>query len=111
MARFLAKQVVARGWSSRALVQLAYAIGEPEPVSFLVELEGETPTRCDEIVDALRREFDLTPAGIIQCLDLQRPIYYPTAAYGHFGRDDLDLPWESVRPTADIGSSGELLGV
>jgi S-adenosylmethionine synthetase len=100
MARFLAKQVVARGWSSRALVQLAYAIGVAEPVSFLVEAEGVTPARSAEIGDALRREFDLTPAGIIQYLDLQRPIYYPTAAYGHFGRDDLDLPWESVRDKA-----------
>ncbi|MFA7664505.1 MAG: methionine adenosyltransferase [Burkholderiaceae bacterium] len=97
MARFLARQVVARGWSTRALVQLAYAIGVAEPVSFLVEAEGVTRARSAEIVDALRREFDLTPAGIIRCLDLQRPIYYPTAAYGHFGRDDLDLPWEGVR--------------
>ncbi len=96
MARFLAKQVVARGWSSRALVQLAYAIGVAEPVSFLVEAEGVTRARSAEIVDALRQEFDLTPAGIIRLLDLQRPIYYPTAAYGHFGRDDLDLPWEGV---------------
>ena len=107
MARFLAKQVVARGWARRALVQLAYAIGVAEPVSFLVEAEGVTPARNAEIVDALRREFDLTPAGIIRCLDLQRPIYYPTAAYGHFGRDDLDLPWESVRQAVGNGSSGE----
>jgi S-adenosylmethionine synthetase len=96
MARFLARQVVARGWSSRALVQLAYAIGEAEPVSFLVEAEGVTANRSAEIVHALREEFDLTPAGIIRCLDLQRPIYYPTAAYGHFGRDDLQLPWERL---------------
>ena len=107
MARFLAKQVVARGWSNRALVQIAYAIGVAEPVSFLVEAEGVTRARSAEIVDTLRREFDLTPAGIIRCLDLQRPIYYPTAAYGHFGRDDLDLPWESVRPTGGAGSSDE----
>jgi S-adenosylmethionine synthetase len=107
MARFLAKQVVARGWSKRALVQLAYAIGVAEPVSFLVEAEGVSRVRSAEIVDALRREFDLTPAGIIRCLDLQRPIYYPTAAYGHFGRDGLDLPWESVRQLVGAGSSGE----
>ena len=107
MARFLAKQVVARGWSNRALVQLAYAIGVAEPVSFLVEAEGVSRARSAEIVDALRREFDLTPAGIIRSLDLQRRIYYPTAAYGHFGRDDLDLPWESVRPAANASSSGE----
>ena len=110
MARFLAKQVVARGWSNRALVQLAYAIGVAEPVSFLVEAEGVTRTRSAEIVDDLRREFDLTPAGIIRCLDLQRPIYYPTAAYGHFGRDDLDLPWESARQDVGEGSSGETAG-
>lgn len=107
MARFLAKQVVARGWSNRALVQLAYAIGVAEPVSFLVEAEGVTRARSAEIVDTLRQEFDLTPAGIIRCLDLQRPIYFPTAAYGHFGRDDLDLPWESVRQVAGAGSSGK----
>jgi S-adenosylmethionine synthetase len=110
MARFMARQVVVRGWAKRALVQLAYAIGVAEPVSFMVEVEGVTSARSAEIVDALRREFVLTPAGIIQCLDLQRPIYYPTAAYGHFGRDDLDLPWEGARRAADDGSSGELVG-
>ena len=97
MARFLAKQVVARGWASRCLVQLAYAIGEPEPVSFLVTTAEDNDTRQAEIAAALRAEFDLTPAGIMACLDLKRPIYYPTAAYGHFGRDDLDLPWEKTR--------------
>jgi len=107
MARFLAKQVVARGWSSRALVQLAYAIGVAEPVSFLVEADGASPARGAEIVDALRREFDLTPEGIIRHLDLQRPIYYPTAAYGHFGRNDLDLPWENLRASGQAGSPGE----
>ena len=98
MARFLARQVVVRGWSGRALVQLAYAIGVAEPVSFVVEAEGVSRARSAEIVEALRQEFDLTPAGIIRHLDLQRPIYYPTAAYGHFGRDDLALPWESDEP-------------
>ena len=94
MARFLAKQVVARGWAPRCLVQLAYAIGVAEPVSFLVDADGASAARNAEIAAALRREFDLTPAGIIRQLDLLRPICYPTAAYGHFGRDDLDLPWE-----------------
>lgn len=97
MARFLAKQVLARGWSCRALVQLAYAIGVAEPVSFMVDAEGATAARNAEIADILRREFDLTPTGIIQYLDLQRPIYYQTAAYGHFGRDDLNLPWERLQ--------------
>ena len=96
MARFLAKQVVARGWSTRCLVQLAYAIGVAEPVSFLVEAEGAAASRNAEITEELHQEFDLTPAGIIRQLDLQRPIYYPTAAYGHFGRNDLSLPWEAT---------------
>jgi S-adenosylmethionine synthetase len=96
MARFLAKQVVARGWARRCLTQLAYAIGVAEPVSFLVDAEGAGPARNAEIAAALRQEFDLTPAGIIRQLDLQRPIYFDTAAYGHFGRSDLSLPWEAV---------------
>ena len=96
MARFLAKQVVARGWSNRALVQLADASGGAEAVSVVVEAEGVSHARSAEIVDTLRREYDLTPAGIICALDLQRPMYYPTAAYGHFGRDYLDLPWERI---------------
>ena len=108
MARFLAKQVVARGWSNRTLVQLAYAIGVAEPVSFLVDAEGVNAAQSAEIVEALRHEFDLTPAGIIACLDLQRPIYFPTAAYGHFGRDDLDLPWEQVRQDVKPNSIREL---
>ena len=101
VARFLAKQVVARGWAPRCLVQLAYAIGVAEPVSFLVDAEGASAARNAEIARALQAEFDLTPAGIIRQLDLLRPIYYPTAAYGHFGRDDIDLPWERTRPTAE----------
>jgi S-adenosylmethionine synthetase len=98
MARFLARQVVSRGWAQRALIQLAYAIGEAEPVSFAVETFGTQSDPRQDIAAALSREFDLTPAGIIECLDLQRPIYYPTAAYGHFGRDDLQLPWEQDIP-------------
>lgn len=94
MARFLAKQVVARGWASRCLIQLAYAIGVAEPVSFLVD--AANAGRNSEIASTLRQEFDLTPAGIIRQLDLLRPIYFETAAYGHFGREDLALPWEAV---------------
>ena len=97
MARFLARQVVARGWAPRALVQLAYAIGVAEPVSFVVDGEGATAARNAEMASALAAEFDLTPGGIVRELDLCRPIYFPTAAYGHFGREDLDLPWEAVR--------------
>jgi S-adenosylmethionine synthetase len=78
-------------------VQLAYAIGVAEPVSFVVETFGtETEHRRNVAVD-LAREYDLRPQGIIDTLDLLRPIYYPTAAYGHFGRADLNLPWESLQ--------------
>ena len=94
MARFLAKQVVSRGWARRCLLQLAYAIGVAEPVSFLVDAEGASAGRNEDIAAALRKEYDLTPGGIIRQLDLLRPIYFETAAYGHFGRTDLDLPWE-----------------
>ena len=96
MARFLAKQVVARGWASRALVQLAYAIGVAEPVSFAVETFGTDSDPKRDVAARLTQEFDLRPQGIIETLNLLRPIYYPTAAYGHFGRTDLDLPWERV---------------
>ena len=88
--------MVSLGWAKRALVQLAYAIGVAEPVSFLVDAEGAGADRNAEIAAALRNEFDLTPAGIIRQLDLQRPIYFQTAAYGHFGRTDIELPWEAI---------------
>ncbi|MBK7702546.1 MAG: methionine adenosyltransferase [bacterium] len=96
MARFLAKTVVARGWAGKCLVQLAYAIGEAEPVSFLVMTPAAGRTRDAEIAAALRAEFDLTPAGIIERLQLLRPIYFDTAAYGHFGREKPDFLWERV---------------
>jgi S-adenosylmethionine synthetase len=96
MARFLAKQVVARGWAQRVLVQLAYAIGVAEPVSFLVETYGTESDPQRDFAAELSREFDLRPQGIIRSLNLLRPIYYPTAAYGHFGRTDVALPWEET---------------
>ena len=96
MARFLAKQVVARGWARRVLVQLAYAIGVAEPVSSLVETYGTESDPRRDFAAELSREFDLRPQGIIRTLNLLRPIYYPTAAYGHFGRTDVALPWEET---------------
>jgi len=96
MARFLAKQVVSRGWAKRALVQLAYAIGVPEPVSFMVETYGTETDSQRDFAAVLSREFDLRPQGIIDTLNLLQPIYYPTAAYGHFGRTDVVLPWEAT---------------
>jgi S-adenosylmethionine synthetase len=77
------------------MVQLAYAIGEAQPVSVRVDAHGVSRQREREINAVLSEEFDLSPGGIIRRLDLQRPIYYPTAAYGHFGRSELSLPWET----------------
>jgi S-adenosylmethionine synthetase len=96
MARYLAKTVVTRGWADRCMVQLAYAIGVAEPVSFLVEIWGAGRHTSDQVTQALKAEFNLTPAGIIAHLDLLRPMYSATAAHGHFGRNALALPWEQV---------------
>lgn len=96
MARFLAKQVVARGWAKECLIQIAYAIGVAEPVSIAVETFGTHTVDEANIISQLRGEFDLAPAGIIKYLNLLRPIYRQTAAYGHFGRDDVEFSWESV---------------
>jgi S-adenosylmethionine synthetase len=95
-ARYLANLVVARGWAERCLVQLSYAIGVVQPVSFAVEAFGTERVGVEEIAGRLQAEFDLSPAGIIRELDLLRPIYRATAAYGHFGRRDVQLPWEAV---------------
>jgi S-adenosylmethionine synthetase len=94
MARFLAKHVVARGWAKRCLTQIAYAIGVAEPVSFGVDTAGTGNRQDEEIAAALQAEFDLRPGAIIERLDLKRPIYYPTAAYGHFGRGEFS--WEDI---------------
>ena len=96
MARFLAKQVVAQGWAKRVLVQIAYAIGVAEPVSFAVETYGTATCKRQDIAADLARKYDLRPQGLIEFLNLKQPIYFPTAAYGHFGRDDIILPWEAV---------------
>lgn len=98
MARFLAKQVVARGWAKRCLTQIAYAIGVAEPVSFGVETGGTGERADEDIAAALLREFDLRPGAIIERLNLKQPIYYPTAAYGHFGREGF--AWESTGDAA-----------
>ena len=96
MARFLAKQVVAQGWAKRVLVQIAYAIGVAEPVSFAVETYGTATCQRQDIAADLAHKYDLRPQGLIEFLNLKQPIYFPTAAYGHFGRDDIILPWEAV---------------
>lgn len=95
MARLLAKTVVSRGWARRCLVQISYAIGMADPVSFFVKTFATGEEKGPDISSAIASEFDLRSQAIIERFDLFRPIYYPTAAYGHFGRDDLDLPWEA----------------
>jgi len=93
-ARYVAKNVVAAGLADRFEVQLSYAIGVAHPVSFMCESFGTGKVSDDVIERVIKENFDLRPGAIIDALDLQRPIYRQTAAYGHFGRDDLDLPWE-----------------
>jgi S-adenosylmethionine synthetase len=98
-ARHVAKNIVAAGLASRCEIQLAYAIGVARPVSIRVDTFGTGQAADDAIEKAIEALFDLRPAGIIQALDLRRPIYQQTAAYGHFGRNDLDLPWERLDKT------------
>lgn len=95
-ARYVAKNIVAAGLAERAEVQLAYAIGVAQPVSIAVDTFGTGKVSESEIVKWVRELFDLRPAGIIKMLDLRRPIYKQTAAYGHFGRTDLNVPWENT---------------
>ncbi len=93
-ARYVAKNIVAAGLADKCEVQLAYAIGVARPVSVMVDTFGTGKVEEDLIVELVQENFDLRPAGIIKELDLRRPIYHQTAAYGHFGRTDIDLPWE-----------------
>ncbi|MGI6114039.1 MAG: methionine adenosyltransferase [Mahellales bacterium] len=93
-ARYVAKNIVAAGLASKCEIQLAYAIGVARPVSILVDTFGTARIPEDKIVELIEQNFDLRPAAIIRDLNLRRPIYRNTAAYGHFGRNDLDLPWE-----------------
>lgn len=95
-ARYVAKNLVAADLCSRCEVQLAYAIGVAEPVSVLLETFGTSRFTNEELCNLVKQEFDLTPDGIIEKLDLLRPLYRQTAAYGHFGRTDLGLPWEKI---------------
>nr|WP_199746352.1 MULTISPECIES: methionine adenosyltransferase [unclassified Amycolatopsis] len=103
--RWVAKNVIAAGLASRAEVQVAYAIGKAAPVGLFVETFGTETVDPSKIQAAITEVFDLRPAAIIRDLDLLRPIYAPTAAYGHFGRPELDLPWESTARAADLKSA------
>ena len=95
-ARYVAKNIVAAGLADKCEIQLSYAIGVAEPTSIMVDTFGTGKKSNQELVDLIRKHFYLRPAGIIKMLDLRRPIYKQTAAYGHFGRNDLDLPWERL---------------
>ena len=111
-ARYVAKNLVAAGLADRLEVQLSYAIGVAHPISVAVETFGTGKVPDDLIMELTKKHFDLRPAAIIETLDLRRPIYRPTAAYGHFGRLDLDLPWERTDKTealmADAGTRGQV---
>lgn len=95
-ARYVAKNIVAAGLADKCEIQLSYAIGVAQPTSVMVDTFGTGKIADDELVKIVRENFDLRPAGIIKMLDLRRPIYRQTAAYGHFGRNDLNLPWEAT---------------
>ena len=95
-ARYVAKNIVAAGLAEKCEIQLSYAIGVAQPTSIMVDTFGTGKLHDDKLVEIIRENFDLSPAGIIKMLDLRRPIYKQTSSYGHFGRTDVDLPWEKL---------------
>jgi S-adenosylmethionine synthetase len=101
-ARYVAKNIVAAGLAKKCEIQLSYAIGVAHPTSIMVDTFGTGAVEDDKLVEIVRENFDLRPAGIIQMLNLRRPIYKQTAAYGHFGRTDIDLPWEKLDKVEDL---------
>ncbi len=110
MARYIAKNIVAAGLADRCEVQLAYAIGVAEPVSVLIDTFGTAKIDEDKIAELVRATFKLTPKGIMESLDLRRPIYRKTAAYGHFGRNDPDFTWEKTDKAAALKQQAGLAG-
>ena len=101
-ARYVAKNIVAAGLADKCEIQLSYAIGVAQPTSIMVDTFGTGKLSDEKLVELVRENFDLRPAGIIKMLDLRRPIYRGTAAYGHFGRTDVDLPWEKLDKVDDL---------
>lgn len=101
-ARYVAKNIVAAGLADKCEIQLSYAIGVARPTSVMVDTFGTGKLSDEKLTEIVRENFDLRPAGIIKMLDLRRPLYKQTAAYGHFGRNDLDLPWEKVDRVEDL---------
>jgi len=108
MARYIAKNIVAAGLADKAEVQLAYAIGVAEPVSVLVDTFGTSKVPDAKLTELVRKNFSLTPKGIIESLNLRRPIYRKTAAYGHFGRNDKDFTWEATDKAATLAEQAGL---
>ena len=108
MARYVAKNVVAAGLADRCMVQLAYAIGVAEPVSVLIDTFGTGQIHDDKISELVRAHFKLTPRGIIESLDLRRPIYKKTAAFGHFGRTEPEFTWERTDKAAALRADAGL---
>lgn len=102
ISRYIAKNIVAAGLCDRIEIQLSYAIGVKDPTSVHVDTYGTGKVADEVILDAIKKEFDLTPQGIINTLDLLNPIYGPTAAYGHFGRTDVEFPWEKLNKVEDL---------
>ncbi len=101
-ARYVAKNIVAAGLAEKCEIQLSYAIGVAQPTSVMVDTFGTGKLENSRLIEIIRENFDLRPAGIIKMLDLRRPIYKQTAAYGHFGRNDLNLPWEELNKVEDL---------
>ena len=101
-ARYVAKNIVAAGLAKKCEIQLSYAIGVAQPTSIMIDTFGTGKFPEDKLVEIVRANFDLRPAGIIKMLDLRRPIYKQTASYGHFGRNDLNLPWEQLNKVEDL---------
>ena len=101
-ARYVAKNIVAAGLAKRCEIQLSYAIGVAHPTSITIDTDGTGVVSNEKLVEIVRENFDLRPAGIIKMLDLRRPIYKQTAAYGHFGRTDVDLPWEKLDKVEEL---------
>ena len=102
MSRYVAKNIIAAGLADKCEIQLAYAIGVANPVSVMVDTFSTGKVSDEKIAEAVKKVFDLRPAAIIEALDLRRPIYTPTSAYGHFGRKDIDLPWEKTDKTEEL---------
>ena len=101
-ARYVAKNIVAAGLADKCEIQLSYAIGVARPTSIMVDTFGTGKVSEEKLVEIIRKHFDLRPAGIIRMLDLRKPVYRQTAAYGHFGRNDLDLTWERLDKVEEL---------